>query len=364
MKIVTVVGARPQFVKAAAVSRAIVEHNNINPTKKITEIIIHTGQHYDVNMSDIFFDEMEIPKPDYSLGVGGGTHGAMTGRQLEKIEAVLMEERPDYILVYGDTNSTLAGALAAAKMHIPVAHVEAGLRSFNMKMPEEVNRILTDQVSDLLFCPTDTALANLDREGFSDKACKIEKVGDVMLDAAFYYKPKARRPTQLSNINKPFALMTIHRAENTDDPVKLTELVSAVNEVSEQFEIICPIHPRTKKAIETLGLEIKAHIIEPVGYFEMLWLITNCEFIMTDSGGLQKEAYFFRKPCLTLRDQTEWVELVEAGVNKLVRIDRREIIQNIQGMCNFDPNLFEVSALYGDGKAGSKIIEIISKEFY
>lgn len=359
MKVITIVGARPQFVKAATVSRAILKHNSIFPENKIEELIIHTGQHYDANMSDVFFDEMEIPKPAFNLGVGGSSHGAMTGRQLEKIEEVLLKEKPSCVLVYGDTNSTLAGALASVKMHIPVMHVEAGLRSFNMDMPEEINRILTDQVSNVLFCPTKTAINNLEQEGFKQKNCNIYNVGDVMFDAAMFYKERAIKPSQLTEVSGSFVLLTVHRAENTDNVVKLAELIEAINIISKEMNVICPIHPRTKKAIEDAGIKIEARLLEPVSYFEMLWLIENCKLVMTDSGGLQKEAYFFKKPCVTLRAQTEWVELIESGVNQLCNIEKNEIVQKCQDSLNISNELYSSSPLYGDANAASKIVRII-----
>ncbi|WP_440054177.1 non-hydrolyzing UDP-N-acetylglucosamine 2-epimerase [Pseudoalteromonas sp. T1lg65] len=356
MKVVTVIGARPQFVKAATFSRAVREHNKHNENT-VKEIIIHTGQHYDANMSDVFFQEMQIPKPDYSLGIGGGTHGQMTGRQLEQIEKVLLDEKPDWVLVYGDTNSTLAGALAAAKLHIPVAHVEAGLRSFNMRMPEEVNRILTDQISEILFCPTQAAVNNLHNEGFASKSCQVLNVGDVMLDAASFYAKDAKRP----NISdyKEFHLCTIHRAENTDDASRLKSIITALNALSKTTPIICPIHPRTKKLIEGLGLEVNFDVIPPVSYFEMVWLLENCELVLTDSGGLQKEAYFFNKPCITMRDQTEWVELVEAGMNQLVGADTNAILDAVVNAKT--TNLDNAVSLYGSGQAANDILDALLK---
>lgn len=357
MKIITVVGARPQFVKAATVSRAILDHNKANPSNTIEELIVHTGQHYDANMSDVFFDEMEIPKPVYSLGVGGGTHGAMTGRQLEKIEEVLIKEKPDYVLVYGDTNSTLAGALAAAKLHIRVVHVEAGLRSFNMQMPEEINRILTDQISNILFCPTDTAINNLKNEGFENKNCQIINVGDVMYDAAMYYASKSRKPSSVS-AGDGFALVTIHRADNTDDVERLSNIVLALNEINLTTPVICPVHPRTKKLISSLTVKPSFLMVDPVSYFEMLWLLQNCAVVVTDSGGLQKEAYFFNKFCLTMRDQTEWVELVQAGANVLVGADCKSIVQK------YDQHRLSVvngGELYGNGNSAQKIITELLK---
>lgn len=357
MKIITVVGARPQFVKAATVSRAIMKHNDTSANTIIEEKILHTGQHYDANMSDIFFDEMQIPKPTFTLGVGGGTHGAMTGRQLEKVEDVLLEEKPDGLLVYGDTNSTLAGALAAAKLHVPVYHVEAGLRSFNMRMPEEINRILTDQISSKLFCPTETAIKNLEREGFATRDCEIHNVGDVMYDAAMFYSPRSKRPNHLSSGIEEFALATIHRAENTDDLDCLKSIVEAINEIAEAVPVVCPLHPRTRKIIESTALKFNATVLEPVGYFEMIWLLQNCSSVLTDSGGLQKEAYFFGKPCVTLRDQTEWIELVDVGANKLVGSDKNMIIKAFAS--GNDTTIDQKDNLYGDAKAAHKIVQKI-----
>jgi UDP-GlcNAc3NAcA epimerase len=311
-------------------------------------------------MSDVFFDEMEIPKPAYTLGVGGGSHGAMTGRQLEKIEEVLLNENPDYVLVFGDTNSTLAGALAAAKLHIPVIHVEAGLRSFNMKMPEEINRILTDQISDILFCPTDTAINNLKNEGFENKQCQIINIGDVMYDAALYYSPKSKKPSSVG-VDNNFALVTIHRADNTDNVERLTNIVNALNEIHLQTPVICPIHPRTRKMMAEISIIPTFEMIEPVGYFEMIWLLQHCSIVITDSGGLQKEAYFFQKPCVTLREETEWVELVKAGVNQLASIDHINILQKYQNSLEIEPGLFNQNSLYGDGHAAQKIIDFIVK---
>jgi UDP-GlcNAc3NAcA epimerase len=313
MKLLTVIGARPQFIKAAAVSRVIAECDDL------TEVIVHTGQHYDANMSDVFFDELAIPRPDHHLGIGGGNHGAMTGRQLEAIEQVLLQERPDIVLVYGDTNSTLAGALAAVKLHIPVAHVEAGLRSFNRKMPEEINRILTDHASDLLFAPTETAMRNLASEGIP--ADRAHLVGDVMYDACLYYSARARVPDGFAALGAregEFVLATVHRAENTDDPLRLSGILEGLGGCGKP--VILPVHPRTQGRIKDLGMTLPAnlHLIPPVGYLEMVWLEKHCTIVATDSGGVQKEAYFHGKPCVTLRDETEWVELVEAGANVLV----------------------------------------------
>lgn len=318
MKIVTILGARPQFIKAGSVSREIVKQASSGVD--IQEVIVHTGQHYDTNMSDIFFEEMQIPKPDYFLGIGGKTHGAMTGQMIEKIEEILVQEKPDWVMVYGDTNSTLAGALAASKLHIKIAHIEAGLRSFNMRMPEEVNRILTDRVSRILFCPTQAAMDNLQAEAIDQWNTGAQAVlaGDVMLDGAIFYKDLAQKPSDL-DINADFILCTIHRAENTDDTQRLGNIIDALNEVAKEKQVILPLHPRTKKILEQSRLDTSnLTIIDPVGYLNMVWLISNCSLVMTDSGGLQKEAYFFKKPCVTLRDETEWIELVQASANVLV----------------------------------------------
>lgn len=349
MKIITVLGARPQFIKAGSVSREIAKYNELN------EVIIHTGQHYDANMSDVFFDEMQIPRPKYHLSVGGKNHGAMTGQMMEKIEEIALIENPDLIMVYGDTNSTLAGALVASKLHIKLAHIEAGLRSFNMRMPEEINRILTDRVSNLLFCPTINAVQNLRNEGFDNFACKIIQNGDVMQDGALFYKKFARKPKQL--IQENFILCTIHRAENTDDLERLKSILVALIEIGKEIQIILPLHPRTRNAIDKLELKISnIMLIEPVGYLEMVWLIEHSNLVITDSGGLQKEAYFFKKTCLTLRDETEWVELVDIGVNQLVGTNTENILYAYRNreMSQFS---IEESTLYGDGHASEKIIK-------
>lgn len=350
MKLVTILGARPQFVKAATVSREL---------KKVGvhEVIVHTGQHFDANMSQIFFDEMEIPQPDYNLEISGLNHGAMTGRMLEKIEEVLVKEKPEYVLVYGDTNSTLAGALAASKLHIPVAHVEAGLRSYEMRMPEEVNRILTDRISSILLCPTTTAIKNLEAEGYKNFNCKVVLSGDVMFDAVQYYQSKIESHSTIiekENLtHKPFVLATLHRAENTNDAKRLLEICDAFNEINQKVKVVLPLHPRTKSFLANQNIQLNAHIIDPVGYFDMLALLKNCKMVLTDSGGLQKEAYFFEKFCITLRDQTEWTELLEAGVNVLAGADRKKIV-NL-----FNDNISQVikpkEGLYGRGHAASII---------
>lgn len=357
MKVFTVIGARPQFVKAAAVSREISKHPSIE------EIIVHTGQHFDANMSDIFFDEMQIPKPNFNLEVNGLGHGAMTGRMLEGIEKLLLDIKPDVVLVYGDTNSTLAGALAAKKIHMKVAHVEAGLRSFNMKMPEEINRILTDRISDYLFCPTDAAVANLQREGFAEMPSKIYRTGDVMQDAAlFYAKESEEKSTVIKQLNvKSFVLCTLHRAENTDDSQRLTAIIEGLNGVNAEIPVVLPLHPRTRKILEKLSVKPNFKIIDPVGYFDMIELLKNCRLVMTDSGGLQKEAFFFQKNCVTIRPQTEWVELIENGFNVLCEADKLEIVSKFQEMLH-KKNNFSVD-LYGNAMASKQIIESLIADF-
>ena len=364
MKILTILGARPQFIKAGSVSRAIMEHNRKVESEKlgvarIEEMIVHTGQHFDANMSDIFFDEMKIPKPDYNLDINGLGHGAMTGQMIEKIEEVLVKEKPDWVMVYGDTNSTLAGALATSKLHIKVAHVEAGLRSFNMKMPEEVNRILTDRISDILFCPTDTAVTNLENESFpfvtANGKQKIVKAGDVMQDGAMFYRQFAKQPSAFSLQPSSYILCTIHRAENTDDQKRLKNIFDALSEIAKEKQIVLPLHPRTKNLLpSTFYLHSNIKIIDPVGYLEMVWLINNCCLVMTDSGGLQKEAYFFQKLCITLRDETEWIELVENGFNILVGAEYRKIIAAYHNSALFKAKDIN---LYGSGKASEQIIK-------
>ena len=350
MKILTVVGARPQFIKAATISR------QVEADPKVEEVIVHTGQHFDDNMSDVFFREMQIPKPKHNMDVNALGHGAMTGRMLEGIEKLILAEKPDVVLVYGDTNSTLAGALAARKLNIPLAHVEAGLRSFNMRMPEEINRILTDRISDFLYCPTDTAVNNLGQEGFSEFDSEIIRTGDVMYDAALFYANRSEEmSSELSNVPfEKYALATLHRAENTDDPKKLEQLVNGLNRIHQDLPIVLPLHPRTKKKLSEFGLELEVHLLDPVGYFDMVELLKKCSLVITDSGGLQKEAYFFKNPCITLRDQTEWVELVDFGYNVLAPANANEIYQTYLAMTqktfNFDRDL------YGKGNAAERIL--------
>jgi UDP-GlcNAc3NAcA epimerase len=346
MKIITVIGARPQFIKASSLSRELSKHKNID------EVIIHTGQHFDKNMSKIFFDEMEIPIPKYNLQINSLSHGAMTGQMLEEIEKVLLIEKPDWVVVYGDTNSTLAGALAAKKLHIKVAHIEAGLRSFDMKMPEEVNRILTDNISDILFCPTESAIENLTNEGFLNKNINIVNCGDIMYESALYYRNKAKNN---SSYKDGFILATIHRQENTNDKQKLSRIIESFNDLVKLGEqLIIPVHPRTKNMIEKFELKVDFTIIEPVGYLEMIQLLDKCKIVITDSGGLQKEAYFFNKFCITLRDSTEWLELIENDVNVLLDIDvhlTKEIYKLV------DRKIENSSELYGNGMSSKTIVE-------
>lgn len=349
MKVITIVGARPQFVKAAVVSRALIK-------EEVQEIIIHTGQHFDANMSEVFFTEMDIPKPQYNLDIHGLTHGAMTGKMLEKIEEVLIKETPDVVLVYGDTNSTLAGALAAKKLHIPVAHVEAGLRSFNIKMPEEVNRILTDRISDVLYAPTQQALKNLKAEGYENIGIDIEVIGDVMYDAASFYANRI----DFKLTSEPFILCTLHRAENTDDLTRLNSLIDGLNEIHKKIKVKIPLHPRTAGIIEKNNLKLDVDVIEPQGYLDMIGMLKNCTAVITDSGGLQKEAFFFKKPCITMRDQTEWVELVDNGYNVLVGADKEKLVE---AASNFSEDLDFDNALYGHGDAGEQIAKSLKTHF-
>ena len=355
MKVLTILGARPQFVKAATVSRELKKAN-------VHEVIIHTGQHFDANMSQVFFDEMDIPAPHYNLEINSLGHGAMTGRMMEKLEEIMINEKPDYVLVYGDTNSTLAGALTASKLHIPVAHIEAGLRSFDRKMPEEVNRILTDRISQLLFCPTTTAIHNLEKEGYTHFDCRIIHSGDVMYDAVLFYRDKAQKHSTILKTlqleGKPYILVTIHRAENTNDIHRLKSIVSALNELAKEATIVFPLHPRTKAYLKSNNMVLNATLIDPVGYFDMLQLLSHSKMVMTDSGGLQKEAYFFGKYCITLRDQTEWVELAEEGANTIAGAEQASILAAYHSSKNKVLSLNP--ALYGDGHAAA----LIAKELY
>jgi UDP-GlcNAc3NAcA epimerase len=349
IKIMTVVGARPQFVKAAVVSRAIAECNKLAPAQSIIEQIVHTGQHYDYMMSQAFFDEMALPRPVINLGVGSGLHGAMLGAMVTSLEQEILTRRPDWVLVYGDTNSTLAGALAAAKLHVPVAHVEAGLRSFNRRMPEEINRVLTDHVSDHLFCPSEGAKAQLAREGITQG---VHVVGDVMYDAVCFYRQKAIAPTY----EGPYVIASLHRAENTDDPQRLQGILRAMGQAP--LPVMLPLHPRTRLIFEREHLTVygQTHILEPQSYFAMLGHLERCAFVITDSGGLQKEAFFFGKKCITVRDETEWTELVACGANRVVGTEEAAI-------CAVFPwalqPLSQVPELYGQGNAGERIVQLL-----
>ncbi len=351
-KIITIVGARPQFIKAATLSRQFKLFG-------IDERIIHTGQHFDANMSEVFFEEMEIPTPAYQLDIHGISHGAMTGRMLESIEKILINEMPEGVLVYGDTNSTLAGALAASKLHIPVIHVEAGLRSYNMRMPEEINRILTDRISNVLFCPTETAINNLEKEGFGNMPIKIIKNGDVMQDAAIFYTAKAEeKSTILKLIDMPrFVLATIHRQENTDTLENLSNIIAGLNQINKQIPVVVPIHPRTRNILSQLNIVPEFKMISPVGYFDMIMLLKSCELVITDSGGVQKEAFFFGKHCITLREQTEWVELVENDFNRLVGSDKIQLYAAFEYFGNKQSD-FSLD-LYGKGKAAEMAVKEI-----
>jgi len=355
--IITIVGARPQFIKAAAVSRMI------RSIGQFEEKIVHTGQHFDTNMSDIFFSEMAIPKPHFQLAIHSLSHGAMTGRMLEQIESLLMTEKPNAVMVYGDTNSTLAGALAAAKLHIPLVHVEAGLRSFNMDMPEEINRIVTDRISNLLFCPTQTAVDNLMNEGFNHLPCSIELAGDVMQDAAVFYAKMANQkpslPEALGLKDIPFILATFHRQENTDFPENLSAIVQALNHLTKEIKVVAPLHPRTKKIMDERNLKADFIVIDPVGYFEMIQLLENARLVLTDSGGLQKEAFFFNKFCVTLREQTEWVELVQGGYNQLTGANYNAILNATLEALN--KNFVKGHQFYGGGEAASNITNSLNQ---
>lgn len=396
MRILSVIGARPQFIKTALVSRKLRE-------KDVKETLVHTGQHYDFNMSDIFFQELNLPKPDYYLGVGSGSHGEQTGKMLIEIEKVLSQEKSDIVLVYGDTNTTLAGALAATKLHISVAHIEAGLRSYNKRMPEEINRVLTDYCSDILFCPTEAAIKNLQKEGFAnivnggklidDNSPLVQNhsgftthelrsadhslsllinVGDVMLDIALEAKKLTDRKTSGGKGTlerrfleaKNYILVTIHRADNTDNKENLQNIMEALKEITRSgLKIFFPVHPRTKKALEKFNLirDIPENLIisEPISYVEMVALESNARLIITDSGGVQKEAYFFKIRCVIPRNETEWTELVKVGWNKVVGIKRESIVNAVLGTLNEDLTNKEWINFYGDGRASERIAKVL-----
>jgi len=355
MKILTVVGARPQFIKAAAISRTI----RATFSAKAEEVLVHTGQHFDHNMSEVFFVQLGIPAPKYDLGISGGTHGAMTGRMLSSIEEVLLAERPDWVLIYGDTNSTLAAALAAAKLHIPVAHIEAGLRSFNNRMPEEINRIVVDRISTLLFCPTDTAVRNLANEGIRQG---VSNVGDVMFDVSLYFRQlAAQRSTihvDLGLSPSRYVLATCHRAENTDDPARLREIVAGLQAIARTMKVLLPLHPRTRQVLAALGLLDSLDgvvVTDPLPFLDMISLEKSAAAIVTDSGGVQKEAFFFQVPCITVRDETEWVETVDLGWNKLVGASQALIVEAFHTRGSGQPDVLP----YGDGTAADKIVRAI-----
>lgn len=354
MKLVTIVGARPQFIKAAAVSKAIAALGCVR------EVMVHTGQHYDDKLSAVFFRELGMQPPSRNLAAGSGTHGQQTARALEGVEAALFEEKPDCVLVYGDTNSTLAGALAAAKLSIPVAHVEAGLRSFNRAMPEELNRVLTDHVSDWLYAPTPQAVSHLAAEGIA--GARVRLVGDVMFDAALHFAAAARKP-RLDNFDiagASYVLATIHRAENVDDPQRLSAIVRGLDAAAQGIDIVLPLHPRTRKAIAAYDLwpvSPRLHLVEPVGYLEMVALEKGACLVVTDSGGVQKEAFFHRVPCLTLRAETEWTELVDAGWNTLAYPHDPGAVQRAVEAALARPAPSCWPQLYGDGKAAQAVAD-------
>ncbi|MCJ7747977.1 MAG: UDP-N-acetylglucosamine 2-epimerase (non-hydrolyzing) [Desulfobacterales bacterium] len=387
MKIITIVGARPQFIKAAAVSRAIQAFNQRRRSfgrprskKRIQEVLVHTGQHYDYLMDRVFFEELALPKPDYHLGVRSGSHARQTAMMLERIETVLKKERAEVVLVYGDTNSTLAGALAAVKLNIPVAHVEAGLRSYNRTMPEEINRLLTDHLSTFLFCPTHQAVRNLLEEGIKDGKTKVvKKVGDVMYDSILYYLEWAEKKSNIlmdlnliaphgssiphSTVRIPnYYLATLHRAENTDNPKRLKSILKALNKIGKDVPVILPLHPRTKKMMKTFHFFPETQgikLIDPVSYLDMLTLEKNAKAILTDSGGVQKEAYWFGVPCFTLRDETEWMETIQSGWNILVGSEMKTIVDEVRRRKGRKSPL-KKRGIFGDGKASEKIVQMIA----
>lgn len=379
-KILTIIGARPQIIKAAAISRAIQSKFSTD----FQEILVHTGQHYDENMSDVFFNELQIPTPNYNLNVGSGSHGAQTAKMIEGIEEILQKEKPDFVCIYGDTNSTLAGAIAASKIHIPIVHIEAGLRSFNKKMPEEINRITADHCATFLFCPTETAVENLKNENFKNNPEKaisidnpwVENVGDVMYDNSIFFAEMAEKESKilqkLSVKSNDFVLVTIHRNDNTDNDEKLSSIISALLDIAKESDrkIILPLHPRTKKQLEFLSNKqlmaeflslSNIQIIEPLSFLDMILLEKYCYCIITDSGGVQKESYFFKKPCIVLRNETEWIELVEQGVATLCGSSKEKIKS---AFSDFLPTITEnnfQNTIYGNGNASEKILKILKQ---
>lgn len=404
IKLLSVVGARPQFIKAGAVRRALERWNRTAPeTRRVEEILVHTGQHYDDNMSAVFFEELELPRPAYNLGVGSDTHGRQTGRMLAALEDVLLQAKPDLVLVYGDTNSTLAGVLAAVKLHIPTAHVEAGLRSFNRSMPEEINRVVADELSQILFCPTAAAVENLRREGILDEPAavtvgdvfrvrRVVQVGDVMADSILYHEKIADKKSAIlrklgltgSDQSKRYVLLTLHRAENVDDPHRLKQIVDTMRKIGDSgFRVVFPIHPRTRKRMESFGLPIPGleggsalsniQVVDPVGYLDMLALEKHAFAVVTDSGGVQKEAFLLRVPCVTVRGETEWVETVALGWNRVTGAEPEKILEAVHSLLDWrgqrapfgdhqsgeqiDPNP------YGTGHAADRIIAFLANLF-
>jgi UDP-GlcNAc3NAcA epimerase len=354
LKILSIVGARPQFIKAAMISRELAG------SQEFHESLLHTGQHFDDNMSRVFFQELGIPQPDYNLGINGLSHGAMTGRMIEQIENVILNEKPNLVIVYGDTNSTLAGALAAVKLHVPAAHVEAGLRSFNRSMPEEINRIVADHSCDLLLVPTETAAINLKREGIADN--RIAVVGDVMFDAAIHYgvvaEEKSKILTELQLNEVKFVLSTIHRPGNTDNRQRLRDIFSSLIQIVKELPVIVPLHPRTRQSLSDSGVSLDGlTIIDPVGYLDMMMLEIRASVVVTDSGGIQKEAYFHRTPCVTVRPETEWIELVASGWNTLA--EPSELPEKVRAALDLDTSALEAPSYYGEGNAAKRIIEAI-----
>jgi UDP-GlcNAc3NAcA epimerase len=346
MKIISIIGARPQFIKAAVIHRELLKHHAVQ------SLIVHTGQHYDHNMSRVFFDELNIPDPDYNLEVGSSTHGIQTGLMMQRLEEVILKENPSWCIVYGDTNSTIAGALVSIKLHIPVAHVEAGLRSYNRKMPEEINRISTDHISSLLFAPTRNAVNILKQEGLKNKTIFS---GDVMYDSILHYQSIIKeKQSEFKKPDKPFYLTTIHRQENTDNRQNLSNIFKALSKLDKQ--IILPLHPRTKRYLEKYNIQVSPNInlVKPVSYLHMINLLMNCEMVLTDSGGLQKEAYFLRKPCISLRDETEWIETLNGKWNQLAGCDIDKIIKFSLNSIDGDQK-----KAFGDGHAGEKIVNKI-----
>ncbi len=355
MKILTIVGARPQIIKASALSKEIDKYANIE------EIILHTGQHYDIEMSGNFFTELQIPLPKYNLNINQLSHGAMTGRMIEEIEKIIIHEKPNYVVVYGDTNSTLAGAIATKKTYSKLVHIEAGLRSNDMQMPEEINRIITDRISDILFCPTEKAMQNLKNEGFEHFNCTYIKTGDIMLDVAKYYmESNSSNILQELGITKNYIVSTIHRESNINNIENLKNIVDALNKINEKVQVVCPLHPKTKQVMEQQNIIPHFKIIEPVGYIDMMQLIKHSELVITDSGGLQKEAYFFKKPSIILRETTEWVELVENKYSILVGCNTDKILKAFETFNNNKPN-FQLQ-LYGDAYASKGILAAIFED--